>query len=70
MLNDLRQDAEATPFEEETPVFEERRPPQKPFLGMKPWQRFFIAFILLVMVCILSAFCLLVTEKIFLPFIQ
>jgi hypothetical protein len=36
---------------------------------MQPWQRFVIALMLLIMTCILSAFCLLVTEKIVLPFL-
>jgi hypothetical protein len=66
MFDDLRQEAEATPFEEETPVFVEHRPPPKPFLGMKPWQRFVIALILLMMVYP-GPFTLLVTEAIYLP---
>jgi len=69
MLDDLRQQAESDAFEEETPVFEEHPRPERPFLGMKPWQRFVIALILLAMACILSTFCLLVTEKIVLPFV-
>jgi hypothetical protein len=69
MFDDLRQDAEAAPFEEETPIFTEHLPPQKPFLGMLPWQRFVIALILLIMVCILGSFTLLVTEAIYLPFL-
>jgi hypothetical protein len=69
MFDDLRQEAEATPFEEETPIFVEHLPPKKPFLGMKPWQRFIIALFLLIMVCILGSFTLLVTETIVLPFL-
>ncbi len=38
--------------------------PQSKILGMTAPQRFIIAVILLMMACILSAFCLLVTEKI------
>ena len=68
MLDDLRKEADASEFEEETPVFTEARPAPKPFLGMQPWQRFVIALMLLIMTCILSAFCLLVTEKVVLPF--
>jgi hypothetical protein len=67
MLDDLRRDADDVSFEEETPVFIEPTRKQKPFLGMLPWQRFVIALMLLT--CILSAFCLLVTEKIVLPFL-
>lgn len=69
MFDDLRRDADDTSFEEETPVFIEPTPRKKPFLGMLPWQRFVIALMLLFMTCILSAFCLLVTEKIVLPFL-
>ncbi len=36
MFDDLRQEAEANPFEEETPVFVEHRPAPKPFLGILP----------------------------------
>jgi hypothetical protein len=68
MLDDLRKHADSSEFEEETPVFEEAPPVQKPFLGMKPWQRFVIALMLLFMVIVLGAFCLLVTEKVVLPF--
>ncbi len=38
--------------------------PQSKILGMTAPQRFIIATILLMMACILSAFCLLVTEKV------
>lgn len=68
MLDDLREQADTTSFEAETPVFEETPLPKKPFLGMRPWQRFVIALMILLMACILSTFCLLVTEKIVLPF--
>ena len=68
MFDELRKDADTSEFEEETPVFEEAPIVKKPFLGMKPWQRFVIALMLLFMVIILSAFCLLVTEKVVLPF--
>lgn len=40
----------------------------KLFLGMTAVQRFVIVIMLLMMVCILSAFCLLVTNRIALPF--
>ncbi len=38
------------------------------FLGMTPVQRFVIAVMILLMVCVLSSFFLLVTERIYLPF--
>lgn len=69
MLDDLRKHAESPEFEAETPVFEEPPVVKKPFLGMKPWQRFVIALMLLFMVIMLGAFCLLVTEKVVLPFV-
>lgn len=69
MLNDLRQQAEPSFAEEETPPFG-NLPPQKPkFLGMTPFQRFIVALLLLMAACILSSFCLLVTEKVVLPFL-
>lgn len=39
------------------------------FLGMTPVQRFVIVIMLFMMICILSSFCLLVTDKITLPFL-
>lgn len=38
------------------------------FLGMTPVQRFVLVVMLFMMVCILGSFCLLVTNKISLPF--
>jgi hypothetical protein len=66
MLDDLRQDAEAAGFEEE-PAFKLPTRPRKNFLGMTPFQRFIIAFMLLLIVCVLSSFVLLVTEKVVIP---
>lgn len=44
-------------------------PEEKPqFLGMTPGQRFILAFLLFMTATLLSAFCLLVTGKISLPF--
>lgn len=62
MLDDFRQQADETPFEEE----EIRLPPRphKYFLGMSPFQRFVIALMLLLITCVLSGFALLVTEKV------
>ncbi len=39
-----------------------------PFLGMTPVQRFVLVFMLFMMICVISSFCLLVTNKITLPF--
>ena len=44
-----------------------KRAPQ-PFLGMSPVQRFVIAILLFLMSCVLSAFCLILTESVYLPF--
>ncbi len=65
MLDDFRQQADETPFEEE----EIKRPrrPKKYFLGMSPFQRFVLATMLLVIVCVLSSFALLVAEKVVIP---
>ena len=73
MFDDLRKDADiGFPEEgddniESSPAFQQ---PEKHFLGMTPLQRFIIALMLLMMTCIISTFCLLVTEKIVPPIIQ
>jgi hypothetical protein len=71
MLDDFREQASGSAFdsEKETP-FEETPRPQRRFLGMTPAQRFVVALILLLMTCLLSTFCLLVTERVVLPFIR
>jgi len=71
MFDDLRQQADETAFEpEQTDAFTalEKSEPRRDFLGMTGWQRFVIAVMLLMMTCILSFFCLLVTGKILPPF--
>jgi len=65
MLDDLRQQADTAPFEEEPS--EKWVTPRKHFLGMTPFQRFVIALMLLFITCLLSSFCLLVTEKVVIP---
>lgn len=42
--------------------------PRTEFLGMTAFQRFVIALLLLLMICILGAFFLLVTGRVVLPF--
>lgn len=70
MLDDFRQQANETSFDdEELPAsipLETRTKHQ--FLGMSPGQRLLIALMLLIITCLLSTFCLLVTEKVVLPF--
>ncbi|MEA3351679.1 MAG: hypothetical protein U9Q82_13760 [Chloroflexota bacterium] len=72
MLDDLRDQAGDDFLEEEEDIFgyedEEAKEPAI-FLGMTPIQRFVIAIMILLMVVILGSFCLLVTEKIALPFL-
>jgi hypothetical protein len=76
MFDDLRAQANEAMFDEEEEVAdaytfrsELASRPRGPFLGMTPVQRFVIAILLLMMTCILSTFCLMVTEKIWLPFL-
>ena len=69
MLEDLRDDAD---FIEEDAMDSDYQdvptspPAQQQFLGMTPMQRFVIAFMILMMVCILGSFFLLITEKVWL----
>jgi hypothetical protein len=71
MLDDFREQANSSAFEgqEEPPAFDEPLRTERRFLGMTPAQRFVIALILLMVTCLLGSFCLLVTERIVLPFI-
>ncbi len=67
MLADLRNSA-AHSFEEVSPPEDERevRAPvrsREPFLGMTPQQRFVLALMVFMMVCVLGAFFLLITGK-------
>lgn len=73
MFDDLRAQAGEIAYEEEESDLysfkEKKEPPKGPFLGMTPPQRFVIAVMLLMMTCILSTFCLLVTERVWIPFL-
>ncbi|MCJ7703542.1 MAG: hypothetical protein MUO62_18320 [Anaerolineales bacterium] len=74
MLDDLRERASESDFysEEETSFDYNQEPKSKEtlklFLGMTPVQRLVIAVMILLMICVMSSFFLLVTEKIYLPF--
>ena len=74
MLDDLREQASDSDFymvdenEFEYNDVKASRQPVRLFLGMTPIQRFVIAVMVLMMVCVLGSFFLLVTEKIYLPF--
>lgn len=68
MLDEFREQASAAPFfedEEEKPI-----PAVRPryFLGMTPVQRFVIAILLLLIICLLGVFALVVTGRVVLPF--
>ena len=73
MFDNLREQANATPFYEEEAQFQpaagtDSAPPSRPsgkrLLGMTPQQRFIIAVMLMVMACVFGAMCLLATGKI------
>jgi len=74
MLDDLREQAGDSDFytdDEETEVYSSYktyREKPKLFLGMTPEQRFVIAVLILLMVGVMGAFVLLVTEKVYFPF--
>ncbi len=77
MFDDLRQASESS-FEDETPAEEEDsyptdevRPRRRRgnFLGMTPFQRFFITVMLLMMACLFAPVVLLITEKIYPSFL-
>ncbi len=68
MLDDLREQAGDSIFDDEEMFGAETKKTEPVvFLGMTPVQRFVIAVLVMMIVCILSSFCLLVTEKIALP---
>ena len=66
MFDNLRQ--QSLDNTEEAPTIEISRAKGKPFLGLTPPQRFFLALILFLNVTILGCFALVVFEKIALPF--
>jgi hypothetical protein len=73
MLDNLRESASQSPFfqdqpdpEEEKKASRRRRKDSTHFLGMTPVQRFVIALMLFMMVCVFGSFILLATEKIWL----
>jgi len=73
MLDDLRERASESDFySDEEPAFEYKdtessAASKQLFLGMTPVQRFVIAVMALMMVCMMGAFFLLVTGKVYLP---
>jgi hypothetical protein len=55
--------------EEERPVEQAPIETRRQLLGMSPVQRFVISLLLLMIVCMVSAFALIVTERVLLPFL-
>ncbi|HZU86239.1 MAG TPA: hypothetical protein VFF78_02075 [Anaerolineaceae bacterium] len=73
MLDDLRNSGSQFVEEEEQPQLEpqpKRLPPRrrKPFLGLTAQQRFALALMLFLSVCVLGALCLIATGRVILPF--
>ena len=69
MLDDLRNQIDDDIFDDDEIADDEgsKTGVQAVFLGMTPPQRFVIATMIMMIVCILSSFCLLVTERVALP---
>jgi hypothetical protein len=71
MLDDLRNSTPNPNYSNlppEKPKGSQDDSAKKRFLGMTPFQRFVIVFLLFLISCVLVSFCLLLTEKIVLPF--
>lgn len=69
-IEELRQQASETPEEEEaeqTFSASVHLPSRVRFLGMTPFQTCIVAALLLIITCLLSTFCLLVTGKVVPP---
>ena len=73
MFDNLREDAEASPYYEEQAKFQPAAGTSsrsrsgsrsKRFLGMTAVQRFVIVFMLMIMVCVLGSMVLFVTGKV------
>lgn len=70
MLDDIRDQAGNDFFDDDDDLFAELPPPPgKPFLGMSAVQRFIIAVMLLMIVCLIGGFALLVTGVVVPPFL-
>ncbi len=70
MLDNLRDSASQSPLFQEEPAPPQppeqgrKRPSDGPFLGLTPAQRFVVALMIFMMVCVLGTVLLLVTQKI------
>jgi hypothetical protein len=69
MLDDLRQQANGLFDEEEPPAPPPAPRPAARLFGMTPFQTFLVAVMLLVITCLLSASCLVVTGRVVPPFL-
>lgn len=74
MLDDLREKTSDKEFFEEMDEgfetrYESDSSNSKLFFGMTPIQRFVIAVMILLMVCVMGLFLLLVTERVYFPFV-
>jgi hypothetical protein len=78
MLDNLRDQASSSPYfqQDDEPIEEPQGPVALPprrsidqITGMTPQQRFIIAIMMLVIVCLLGAMFLMVTGRFFLPFL-
>jgi hypothetical protein len=72
MLDDFRNTKEQAQYDEtvqsnDLPAYDPMPAPSR-FLGMSPFQRFIIVFLIFMLTCVLGSFCLLVTERIIPPF--
>jgi len=65
MLDNLREQAGYEPSPDEVPAEETHRHSRFP---LTPVQSLFLAVFLFLDVCVLGALCLLVTQRVFLPF--
>ena len=71
MFDNLREQANSTPFQDEDMKSQSvtgagalpRKSSAGKFLGMTGQQRFFITFMIMIMVCVLGTMCLLVTGR-------
>jgi hypothetical protein len=64
MLDELREQASSSSFEEVSPKTQKRPYRERRFLGMTAFQRFFITVMLFFITCILGIFFLIVAQKI------
>ena len=80
MFDGLRNDADSSGFDEPVEFFPDETPPASAprsapkkrrapgkFLGLTPQQRFFLAVMLMITVCLLGTMCMLITGRFVLP---